>query len=60
VSGNRTIKGVTVSDEEGLATCAKALKQIVGFAEEKREARDFRFKILFTTPFYCKLTCHRL
>jgi hydroxypyruvate isomerase len=36
MSGNRTIKGVTVSDEEGLATCAKALKQIVGFAEEKK------------------------
>jgi len=36
MSGNRTMKGVTVSDEEGLATCAKALKQIVGFAEEKK------------------------
>lgn len=36
MSGNRTIKGVTVGDEEGLATCAKALKQIVGFAEEKK------------------------
>ncbi len=36
MAGNRTIKGVTVSDEEGLATCAKALKQIVGFAEEKK------------------------
>ncbi|MFT3882518.1 MAG: TIM barrel protein [Gemmatales bacterium] len=36
MSGNRTIKGVTVSDEEGLATCAKGLKQIMGFAEEKK------------------------
>lgn len=36
MSGNRTIKGRTVSDEEGLATCVKALKQIVGFAEEKK------------------------
>ena len=36
MSGNRTIKGKTVSDEEGLETCTKALKQIVGFAEEKK------------------------
>lgn len=36
MSGNRTIKGQTVSDEEGLQTCAKALKQIVGLAEEKK------------------------
>jgi len=36
MAGNRTIKGVTVSDEEGLETCAKALKQVVGLAEEKK------------------------
>ncbi|MBL8824495.1 MAG: TIM barrel protein [Planctomycetia bacterium] len=36
MSGNRTIKGQTVSDEEGLQTCAKALKKIIGFAEEKK------------------------
>lgn len=36
MSGNRTIKGQTVSDEEGIEVCAKALKQIVGYAEEKK------------------------
>jgi hydroxypyruvate isomerase len=36
MSGNRTINGRTVSDEEGLETCAQALKQIIGFAEEKK------------------------
>src|SRR5205814_959669 len=36
MSGNRTLKGVTVSDEEGLETCAKGLKQVVGLAEEKK------------------------
>jgi hydroxypyruvate isomerase len=36
MSGNRTIGGKTVTDEEGLQVCAKALKQIVGFAEEKK------------------------
>jgi hydroxypyruvate isomerase len=36
MAGNRTIKGATVSDEEGLETCAKALKQVVGLAEEKK------------------------
>jgi len=36
MAGNRTIKGVTVSDEEGMETCAKALKQVVGLAEEKK------------------------
>jgi hydroxypyruvate isomerase len=36
MAGNRTLKGVTVSDEEGLETCAKGLKQVVGLAEEKK------------------------
>jgi hydroxypyruvate isomerase len=36
MSGNRTINKRTVSDEEGLDTCAKALKQIVGLAEAKK------------------------
>jgi hydroxypyruvate isomerase len=36
MSGNRTIKGVTVSDEEGMETCARALKQVVGLAEQKK------------------------
>jgi hydroxypyruvate isomerase len=36
MSGNRTLQGKTVTDEEGLEVCAKALKQIVGHAEEKK------------------------
>lgn len=36
MSGNRTMNGKTVSDEEGLAVCAEGLKQIVGYAEEKK------------------------
>ncbi len=36
MSGNRTIKGKTVSDEEGLDVCAKGLKEVVGLAEEKK------------------------
>jgi hydroxypyruvate isomerase len=36
MAGNRTLKGRTVSDEEGLETCAKGLKQVVGLAEEKK------------------------
>jgi hydroxypyruvate isomerase len=43
MAGNRTIDnrgrpidGKTVSDEEGLKTCAKGLKQVVGLAEAKK------------------------
>jgi hydroxypyruvate isomerase len=36
MSGNRTIDGKTVSDEEGLDVCAKGLKQVVGLAEQKK------------------------
>ena len=43
MAGNRTIDGRgrpldgrTVSDEEGLETCAKGLKQVVGLAEAKK------------------------
>ncbi len=36
MSGNRTLKSQTVTDDEGLQTCAKALKTIVGHAEEKK------------------------
>jgi hydroxypyruvate isomerase len=36
MSGNRTIAGKTVADDEGMETCVKALKQIVGLAEEKK------------------------
>jgi hydroxypyruvate isomerase len=36
MAGNRTIKGETVSDDEGLDVCAKGLKQVVGLAEEKK------------------------
>lgn len=36
MAGNRTIKGQTITDEEGLEVCAQGLKQIVGFAEEKQ------------------------
>ena len=36
MSGNRTLKGKTVTDEEGLEVCAQALKQIVGHAEQKK------------------------
>jgi hydroxypyruvate isomerase len=36
MSGNRTIKGQTISDEEGMDVCAKGLKQVVGLAEEKK------------------------
>jgi hydroxypyruvate isomerase len=35
MSGNRTINGQTISDEEGMDICAKGLKQVVGLAEEK-------------------------
>ena len=36
MAGNRTLKGHTVSDEEGLDVCAKGLKEVVGLAEEKK------------------------
>jgi hydroxypyruvate isomerase len=36
MSGNRTLSGRTVSDQEGLDVCAKGLKQVVGLAEEKK------------------------
>jgi hydroxypyruvate isomerase len=36
MAGNRTIKGQTVYDDEGLDVCAKGLKQVVGLAEEKK------------------------
>src|SRR5205814_4182970 len=36
MSGNRTLNGKTVTEEEGLETCAKGLKQVVGLAEEKK------------------------
>ncbi|HMP18321.1 MAG TPA: TIM barrel protein [Gemmatales bacterium] len=36
MSGNRTIKGVTINDEEGLEVCAQGLKEEVGLAEEKK------------------------
>src|SRR4051812_6228263 len=36
MSGNRTIKGRTVTDDEGLETCAKGIKEVIGLAEEKK------------------------
>jgi hydroxypyruvate isomerase len=36
MSGNRTLNRRTVSDEEGLETCARGLKQVVGMAEAKK------------------------
>jgi hydroxypyruvate isomerase len=36
MSGNRTINGRTVSDEEGLETCVQCVKQVIGLAEEKK------------------------
>jgi hydroxypyruvate isomerase len=36
MSGNRTLNKVTVSDEEGLETCAQAIKKVVGLAEQKK------------------------
>jgi len=36
MAGNRTLDGKTVSDEEGLDVCARGLRQIVGFAEQKK------------------------
>jgi hydroxypyruvate isomerase len=36
MSGNRTIKSRTVTDEDGLDTCAKGIKEVIGLAEEKK------------------------
>jgi hydroxypyruvate isomerase len=36
MSGNRTIKGRPVSDEEGLGVCVQGIKQVIGLAEEKK------------------------
>jgi hydroxypyruvate isomerase len=36
MAGNRTLDGHTVSDDEGMETCAKGLKQVVGLAEQKK------------------------
>jgi hydroxypyruvate isomerase len=36
MAGNRTIRGETVADDEGLANCAKGLKEVVGYAEAKK------------------------
>jgi hydroxypyruvate isomerase len=36
MAGNRTMKGETVYDGDGIDVCAKGLKQVVGLAEEKK------------------------
>jgi hydroxypyruvate isomerase len=36
MSGNRTLNGRTVTDDEGLEVCAKGLKEVVGLAEQKK------------------------
>lgn len=35
MSGNRTIKGQLISDEEGMENCVIGLKEVVGYAEKK-------------------------
>lgn len=36
MAGNRTIKGQTISDEDGLKACAEGLKLVMGHAESKQ------------------------